>query len=97
MYQECDGLDLNQYKSTGGPSAINIVTITDSPSCCTLALSDFNIVRTNNTSLITPNGTITITAPVLTIADYEASIDAGDNWVTQVGGRTIRIWMFGII
>ena len=85
MYQECQGLDLVQYKSTGGPISINKVTLTDSPTCCTLALTDFNIVRTNNTVLLTPNGTILITAPILDIADYEASIDGGANWVTQIG------------
>lgn len=85
MYQECQGGDLVQYKSTGSSASINKVTLTDSPTCCTLSLSDFNVVRTNNTNLLTPNGKIEVTAPVLDIGDYEASIDGGANWVTQVG------------
>lgn len=85
MYQECQAGDLVQYKSTGGSGSINKVTIVDSPTCCTLALSDFSIVRTNNTNLLTPNGKIEITAPVLDIGDYEATIDGGGSWVTQVG------------
>lgn len=87
MYSECDGLDLIQYKSIGNNTGQNKVTIEDSPTCCTIEASDFNVVKTNNTSLVTPNGTITVTAPVEDIGDYEVSIDGGDNWVTQVGGE----------
>ncbi len=89
MYTLCDGGDLVQYKSTGSSAAINKVTTVDSPTCCTLALSDFSIVRTNNTVLLTPNGTITITAPILDIGDYEATIDGGSTWETQVGGEIV--------
>src|SRR5688572_20810073 len=84
MYQVCDGLDRVQYKSTGSSSAINKVTITDSPSCCTIEASTFSVVRTNNTDLGTPNGTIKITSGTEDMGDYEASIDGGATWEPAV-------------
>jgi hypothetical protein len=84
MYQVCDGLDRVQYKSTGSSSAINKVTITDSPSCCTIEASTFSVVRTNNTDLGTPNGTIKITSGTEDMDDYEASIDGGATWEPAV-------------
>jgi hypothetical protein len=84
MFQVCDGLDLVQYKSIGNNTGLNKVTLVDNPTCCTIEASDFSVVKTNNTSLLTPNGTIVITAPVEDIGDYEASIDGGDTWVTQI-------------
>lgn len=82
--EECDGPDLVQYFSLGNNVGVNDVQTDNAASCCTLAATDFNIVKTNNTVLLTPNGTIKITAPVLAISDYEASIDGGVNYVTQI-------------
>lgn len=87
MYQTCVDGDRLQYKSRGNNTGLDITTIENSPSCCTITAEDFNLVKTNNTSLVTPNGTIVITAPVLDIGDYEASIDGGANFFTQVGGE----------
>lgn len=86
LLQQCEGLDLKQYKSSGSVSNVVVDTIVNSPTCCTLQVYDFNVVKTNNTSLLTPNGTIVVTAVILDIGDYEASIDSGANWVTQAGG-----------
>lgn len=83
---ECDGPDLIQYLSRGGPSGLDINTITNAAYCCTVEVADFVLVKTNNTSIDTPNGTVVITAPDLTISDYEASIDGGDNFITQTDG-----------
>lgn len=81
FYSECSGLDFVEYKGNGTNSGVNIVTTEDYPACCTLSAVDFSIVKTNNTSILTPNGTIVITCPVLDIGDYEASIDGGANYV----------------
>jgi hypothetical protein len=89
MYTVCDDLDLVQYKSTGSSSAINKVTTPDQPQCCQIQASDFSVVRNNNTSLVTPNGKITVTAPVLDINDYEASIDGGDTYVAPTAGEIV--------
>lgn len=87
MYSECSSGDLVEYKSVGNSSTLNKVTTANDPGCCTLAITDFVISKTNNTIVppSTPNGTIQITAPVLDIGLYEASIDGGGSWVTQVG------------
>jgi hypothetical protein len=83
---ECDGMDLVEYFSTGAIGLVDITQTDNSPACCTLNAGDFNAVKTNQTSPTSPNGTIVITAPVLDIAEFEASIDDGDNYITQVDG-----------
>jgi len=84
IFSECSGLDFVEYKGIGNNTGVDVVTTEDFPACCTLAVSDFDVIRTNNTSL-TPNGTIVITCPVLTIADYEASINGGASYVGASG------------
>ena len=64
---------------------LNKTISVNSTRCCTVSGSDFNVVKTNNTSATTPNGSIVVTAPTLTIADYEASINGGGSWVAPVG------------
>jgi len=89
IFSECSGLDFVEYKGIGNNTDVDVVTTEDYAPCCTLSVSDFEVVRTNNTIILTPNGTITITAPVLTIADYEASIDGGANYVSPVGSEIL--------
>jgi hypothetical protein len=93
IYSTCVFGDLIQYKTKkvindNNADALYYLTKTttvDSPSCCTISAASFNAVRTNNTSAVSPNGSIVITAPTLTIADYEASINGGASWVAPVG------------
>lgn len=93
IYQTCTAGDLIVYttkkvandNNTDALYYLNKTTTADSPACCTLSGSSFSAVRTNNTSLITPNGSIVVTTPTLTISDYEASIDGGGHWVAPVG------------
>lgn len=82
---QCSGGDQILWKGTGGYASVAIETIVDYPGCCTLNVTDFEVVRTNNTIILTPNGTIVITAPVIDITDYEASIDGGANYVGAIG------------
>lgn len=89
MYQECQGLDRVQWKSLGNSSGLDKVTIEDSPSCCQIEASDFSVVKTNNTNLGTPNGTITITSTIEDINEYEASIDGGGSWVTAIDDEIV--------
>jgi hypothetical protein len=87
MYSECVSGDLIEYKSSGSSASINEVTTANDPSCCTLVIEDFVVSKTNNNIVppATPNGQITITSPVLDIGLYEASINGGGSWVTQIG------------
>lgn len=92
IYSVCTSGDLIQYKTKkvindNNSDALYYLTKTttvNSPSCCTISGASFNAVRTNNTSLVSPNGSIVVTAPSLTIADYEASLN-GASWVSPVG------------
>lgn len=85
--EECDDTDFVEYFSRGDNTGVDVVVTVNAAVCCELEATDFSVVKTNNTSLLTPNGTIVITAPVLDINEYEASIDGGSNYVTQVGGE----------
>lgn len=89
MYSLCEDGDLIEYKSIGNNTGQNKVTTADSPGCCEIEITDFSIVRTNNTDLLTPNGTIKVTAPVLDIAEYEVSIDGGSTWETESLGEIL--------
>lgn len=80
----CVGLDFTVWKGTGGPSSVAKEVTEDSPSCCELSGTSFNVSRTNNTNILTPNGTIKIIATDVDITDFEASIDAGATWHTDL-------------
>jgi hypothetical protein len=93
IYSTCVSGDLIQYRTKkvindNNSDALYYLTKTttvNSPACCTISGGSFNSVRTNNTSATVPNGSIVITAPTLTIADYEASSNGGVTWVAPVG------------
>lgn len=93
IFQDCISGDLVQYTTKFidvGYFAdilhyLNKTVTPNSITCCTLAPGDFSIVKTNNTSAVTPNGSIVITSGTVTISDYEASINGGGSWVSSVG------------
>jgi len=90
MWSQCDEPagtpSSTEYRSTGSSAAINKVTSFDA-GCCDFDISVVSINRTNNTDPLSANGTIVVTsAGVVDIADYEASIDGGDNWTAAVAG-----------
>lgn len=88
IYSTCVGLDRKEYKGIGSSASVNIVTTVNSPSCCTYTGSEFTFSKTNNTDLVTPNGTITVvSAGVEDINDFEASIDGGGSWISAVADQ----------
>jgi hypothetical protein len=87
----CEGSQLRNYYYDGGvtdgtPSVSSSLSGNDL-SCCTISVSDFQVQKTNNTDLVTPAGTITISSTALDINDYEASINGGTSYITAVGGQ----------
>lgn len=83
ILDQCFGLNSKKYVGTGSSASVTITTTINDPACCTLSLVQFNVNKTNNTDLVTPNGTITVTTPTpADINDYQASIDGGDTWVS---------------
>lgn len=89
IFTKCQGPDFKQYKGTGSSASVNIVTTPNSPSCCDLSGYTFSIVRTNNTDLLTPNGTINITATIGDINDFQASIDGGTTWQSPIASAIL--------
>jgi hypothetical protein len=86
FYDECISGDQVLYYGIGNNTGVSITTNLGYPGCCTLYVTDFAVVKTNNTSLLIPNGTIVITAPIIDITLYEASIDGGANYIGAADG-----------
>lgn len=84
FFTECDGDTFKRYLGTGNSSSVTVEEIPGYVPCCTITLIGFSIVKTNNTSLVTPDGTITISHA--DIINYEVSIDGGTTWVDESGG-----------
>lgn len=76
--------DLIEYYGRGNNTGVDVVVTEGAAFCCDLEASEFSVVKTNNTDLLTPNGTIVVTSPTLDISLYEASINDGASYVTQV-------------
>jgi hypothetical protein len=82
LTQKCNGQDLEKFYYQSGAEVydpiVTYTTTTDDPVCCTLNSSQFQVAKTNNTSLSTPDGTITVTSNTLDITLFQASINGVD-------------------
>lgn len=79
IYSLCDGNTLKEYVFKSGNTQatidIDIVSTADSPLCCSINASDFDILVAGDDG--STNGTATITSSEVDVDEYEARIDGG--------------------